>query len=256
MSVTYYEEEGFPRELIDDNITGTRGSFNPVRKLKCAWADRIALVNELWYTDYPYVNSNFPAIATKFTCEPFPKSKTSGTNSIAAYDDALVTVFYTTDRFKSGNNYFTEELIPTSGYDARMPTTGLHWTSTSGTSLATGEGPIVSCGSYDYVLTYFQLPDIPLPWALYKDTVNGGPFITKNLGLTFAIDCMRYEGATISHALSHSGVIYFTARLVFSYTWRNGCGWQGVWRPSTSQFEKVYTGSGQALLYPRSVFTF
>jgi hypothetical protein len=261
MAVAFSEVEAYPKEVLDDNITGTRGSFTPIRRLRCAWSDRWSLVSQLWYTYYPYVSASY-AVATKFTIEPFPKIQmsSSGDSTIASYAEALVTAFYTTDRFVSGAAYFTETLAPEDTYDWRTTHREVYFGATGGSGIGTpldpNEAPVLAVPGLRYTITYYKLATIPSTWISMTGYVNSATFTTKALGVWFAKDCVRYDGCTLAHKMMHNGSIYYTATLSFLYRPNGGLGWQAMWRSQTASWEYVYNSTQQILLYPRGAFAF
>jgi len=221
-------------------------------------------MDELTGTYYPYLGGTNAAIVCGFSVKPWPKTRAPGSNvsgdtKLESYDDAEVIVTYTTERVVNAGNglYFSEQLIPEPGYAVQQSGDGLFWS--GGTPLTQQEGPILNCPELKYTLTYYQLPAASINplWIGYKDTVNSVRMYTKALGLYFEPGFVRYEGAKMQHALSHRGVIQYTVALTWSYSYRNGTGWQGVWRSSEGHYELVYNAAGtQVLIHPQAAFSF
>jgi len=141
MAVSYGEVHGYPKSRW------VRGEFFGTRKLRCAWADRADLLEELdgdtWpYADGPYADEsdggNSYAIAREAFIEPLPAQLTADGN-MASYEYAIVTVKYSTVGPQLHSTNWIEENLDTTVITQRIDYRGLAWG--DGTDLTSLEAP-------------------------------------------------------------------------------------------------------------------
>lgn len=253
MGVSYTELYGYPKE--GGNLF-EGGRY--IRGLRCSWSDRYALVSELLETAWPYWTGSYAPIAHEYSIEPYPKSRNGGSGSLISYDHALVRIIYDDKVYLFNANSISEELVP---WQENMRVSGadMFWkTGSDYYPLTDNEAPIHAEMGYTYILTYHRLyaNQVNQSWYDYAGYVNSNVLQAKIMNRIFPADTVLYKAPTMRHIIT-PGVATptVTVSLRFDCIYRGGLGWQGAWRPATSQYESIYNSSGTQLLQrPRTVF--
>jgi hypothetical protein len=109
MTIAYEELIGSPIEQFAHE-TRVQANYLATRRLKVAWNQRHALINELWDQEYPFWNrGQLKLFPTAITVEPYTDGQhTVPINENSQYDYALVTV-----RYGVGPRNYLEEFTTT-----------------------------------------------------------------------------------------------------------------------------------------------
>jgi len=219
----YTEMYGYPQEQFGEN-----GQMYVQRKLKCAWADRYAVLIEVAGNGgqvYPYYHSGSGlstnlCVANGAGILPFGRMDKDlvGTNfaSEAVYEYAIVTVQYsTTTAVKLGSVWVTEELQPTSRLiNVNVTNPQQTW---ADASLVDPSDNIVRLEtSFDYVVTYHHLTGIPPAAYAYPGYVNSAPVGSLLLGLTFNPETLLFTRPVVVRSFDPG--IMSTFRLTYRFS--------------------------------------
>ena len=236
MAVSYGEVHGFPKSRW------VNGEFFGTRKLRCAWADRADLLEELdgaaWpYADGPYADEsdggNSYAIAREATIEPLPAQLTADGN-MASYEYAIVTVKYSTVGPQLHSTNWIEENLDTTVITQRIDYRGLAWG--DGTDLTSLEAPYKILHGLIYSIKYYNVTAVPAAVLTYVGYINSNQVTASSLGLNFAAGKLLYAGARLSHRSSWAGSWLWDVTYYFKY---HPAGWNYFWRASTNQYELI-----------------
>uniref|UniRef100_A0A6M3IKQ6 Uncharacterized protein n=1 Tax=viral metagenome TaxID=1070528 RepID=A0A6M3IKQ6_9ZZZZ len=211
----YSEMDGYPQEQFGEN-----SQMYCERKLKCAWADRYAVLMEVAGNggqNYPY-KTDMLARANGAGIMPFGKQSDSSSSPIAVYDYAIITVKYsTTTAVKLGSAWVTEELQPTSRL-INVNMAGHNW-------IAPGSYPVVPADNivkletaFDYVVTYYHLTGIPVAAYANCNKVNSGSVASWLLGLSFDPETLLYPRPIVIRTFDPG--ILSTFRLTYRFGFR------------------------------------
>jgi hypothetical protein len=247
ITVPYYEVQDYPRER-ETWKTGIKR-----RRFRVAWADRHSFVAQITTPPnnvYPYDNSF--ATAHKTAIVPWDLCRLTWDTyfDIASYEWAMVDIEYTTDIYASA--MLSEELHP----ENRMHHVDHRWFEwADGEPLTAGENPVrYDCG-LTYYLTYMKTFFIPASAIAAAGSTNDAPFAMKVFPYTFNTGFLLYRGPTGNVTRYDVGVRPAQVTYKFSYVYRDGTGWNGVWRALTGQHEIVNNHAGvQVALNPSASF--
>jgi len=240
----YTEMDGWPQEQIGEN-----GQFYAERKLKCAWEDRYQVLQDLGGNGgqlYPY-DILTDAYARGATIVPFGAMNADETSTpIAAYNDAIVTIKYSTDGavVKLGTKWVTEELQPT----AKLM--NVNWEGE--TWVKSGNPPVVAADNitrletaFDYVVTYYHLLAFPAAAVTQVNKINSDSVASYLLGLTFNPETLLHTRPVITR--TYDPGIRSTFRLVYRFSF-NPHEWNKHWKD-----DDYYETTGDPL-YPKFPF--
>lgn len=241
-----WEEKGSPQEVFSAE-SGLQVSVT----LRCAWDDRFAVLDDILQNQYTYPRCpGSQCNARTGSSRPYEgKMDSTGTgDSLATYDQALITINYTQDLTREDNgsggfNIFSESLEPSAEFLTLSPAK-FRWTNSSGPKLRPEEAPGKLIVGYDYVQTRYQMASIPV------EVINPGPGVVNNaaitaqlLGLTFPIETVLYQNSQPQRTISTSGVTRWTIPSRFSI---RPNGWNKFWRPSTG-WDEIYDEDAAAI---------
>lgn len=238
-----YEEIGAPT-INQDSRTG---KWTGKRTLKCAYADRIALMAE-FLTPYPGVGhpENEFAYATGAAVLPFGKTVDSGDPDVIAWTYAKVTISYATpgtgDPIAQPDGSVISESIEASAEFLTLDHSRFRWDSGTGPVLKAAEAPGRMNLGFDYPFARYNVTSIPIAAMQLIGQCNESQMSSSYLGLTFGPESILYTALTLNHradAVGHK--IDYTMR--FSY--RNN--WNEFWRldkPGGAGYSKIYLEGG------------
>lgn len=192
----YTEMDGWPLEQIGEN-----GQFYAERKLKCAWADRYLVLQEIGGYGgqlYPY-DTYTGAVANGASIAPLGAMNFAATSSpIAAYDHAVIKVKYSTSTLtKISSNWLTEELTP------NMSVQNVDWVTPNGKWLPSNNPVTVADNitmlvtSFDYVITYYHTTNLPAAAFTHINKVNEFAVASWLLGMTFQAETLLHTRPTV-----------------------------------------------------------
>lgn len=270
MALPAYEElDGSPTERV------TANGWDIVRVLRCAWADRFTLIDELIGASLTYEgNSSLGALAAEASIEPMP-GRTDGTGTgdrVATYTHAQVTVSYKTPSIdfpgEDNGDLIYEELQPNvdaipvavrdiifGENDKAIEGAPLYrWThATTGDPLMEREAPVKLFPSIDYVWKRFGIASIPASALSFSGHCNVAQITSATLGLTFDAETLLYSGGSVSLRTKTDGTQTFDLEYRFSYRPDT---WNKFYRAKTNDFEEIYADGGSVVkVFPTADFT-
>lgn len=269
MAITdVHELAGSPSERWDN------GRFAAEQRLIVAWEERHELMAlKLRYGGAPYVNSPpgmGQVVCRGATAVPFggessevsgfddPNSPEGAASTLAAYEKALVTLFYSSpeggDFVQNGNDFISESVSPT----VEMMTldhSRFAWGANDGPALEPEESPSRMLRGLDYEFARYDLRSVPQAAADLVGYVNDSTLVSRLLGLGFGAETLLYEAPVITRSLNTNGEASIQVRYRFTY---RPTGWNKFWRAATQRFESIFIkGEGGELYrnYPLGDFT-
>jgi hypothetical protein len=246
---TYRTLEGYPKSKWH------RGDFYAETKLKCAWADRLAVVAAIDATpSYPYSDGPSTALAYESNTEPFGAQLNSNT-PLASYAHALITVKYTTagPMYVFNHGSMTEEYGPFTVYQ-RLDGNKLFWYDTQPCGTAAG-GKIYY--GQEWRVTWHNLVS---PTPVYMTAVlanslagctNSNTVLAFTSSRTFAPETLLFTPPVVTTTYSIGYTPKTTVKLSLKY-WPYG--WNTFWRAETQQFEVYYADGQRTRTYPLAQF--
>lgn len=276
MAITIEHEElaGSPSESLD-----AQGSFVAVRRLKCPWASRYDLADQLLGRrdaggsiilphDYPHRPGFGSRAASVESFEPFDDNvKQAGScasapsvNALATYDSAILTVRYEPMTFQKdtgggGGGQLIQERM-TGGHELiTLPDANLGWESDFGdhapACVPVGEQE-VPARVVSYLTWSVSLLRVPRPLSTgFRDMlghVNTNPLKSLRYGLTFEADTVLYVDFDSEAVVGSSDdtIINVTLNFLIRRNRRVGgdqgaatLGWNGYWRAAASDFDRL-----------------
>ncbi len=259
VTVAHEELEGSPME------SGDASKFTATRELKCAWADRLTLFDQLLLgyeitigapglgnitttcgQQYPHR----PGVYVKsVSIAPFSNKSSAfqGDTKIAAWTHAKLTVQYEPGNFDPSAGSATsglaagvaeESLDPSvmilQPPDAATNPVYLDNAGHTGRALIPGNnrpGILVRTMVWSYSLT--RVKTMPPGWETYQGYVNSATVTSTSLGRTFAPETLLFNGPKSRRSFNGSGTIFSTPGLVLAQSTRAwDCVLQFTWNPN------------------------
>lgn len=211
--------------------------------LRCAYADRLALMDDLlgFPRVWPRSGYTLPPSAISCACKPDLTKYTQSSQEIV-YEEALVTVNYSTEV----QDLVSESLEPTQEF-ITLDYRRFCWGSPNGPNLIEGEAPGKLIRGLNIVRTLYKKTTVPAA-VLATTGVNNVAYSSNLLGLTFPSETLLYEPGNLSRTFTTLGTEGFTVTVKFSYRQH---GWNKFWRADTQQWTRIYLrGGAQYNSYP------
>jgi hypothetical protein len=252
MAVAFKELWGSPEERF---IQG--GVFQAVRRLKCAWADRYTLIDEIAATDnglYTHRPAQL-AYAVGATALPFPGQAPDWTTDsngrhLAVYTDAVVRIFYMSSIlvYSSTMQKFVTESLQPNREAIPLDPDDFVWHS-DGAALGSSTVPVKTLEGFDYILTIHKVDSPPAAAASLNGYCNAGSMGTYYLGFGFEPETLKYHGPYLQRTFQLGTLPTFSMTYRFAY---RAPGWNTFWRPDGGSgqggFESIRV-SGQSSRY-------
>jgi hypothetical protein len=261
MSIDYAEQDGSPTEEWGEN------GFSAQRRLKVAWADRRALVDELIGTEYPLLDDT-GAICRRISCVPFP-GKNLGEGSVSAYEFALITAAWDTVAWRASGGgpddpMISESIEPTAEYRT-LNYEKYRWGSGSGDLLKAEDAPGLLLQGIDYVVTKYAQSAIPAAALTLINHVNDAALYPLTPGLrnwVFAAETLLFHPASARRTIQ-SGMAEWKWDVTYRFSYKpnrlkdgTAKGWNWQWRGDTDRFDQIYlAGGGVFNICPTGDFT-
>lgn len=266
ITIDFSEFEGSPTEQ-----NGPQG-FQATRILRCAWADRLTLHDQLLgtfddgmggsTTDLPHLYPHrdgvrcvsIPNIVGHDDDCPLPDGADT---TVATYQYALVTATYAESQLGpgagGGSVELTDETIEPWAEWTTYPPKGLKWGSTTGDSLTDDEAIGRLFKGFNWVYTRMNVASVPSAYASLVGKVNNGSITSSRLGFTFAAETLLYEPPLLTRKVNPDGVSSkWTITTRFKY---RPATWNKYWRPSANDYVAIYDSGGQVKPYTPADFS-
>lgn len=225
-AVACAEEHGTATERFDGDawVAGVQ--------LRCAWADRYALIEDLLLNgqEWPHGTQPLKPIAVSASIAG-DKSKGVNADQIINYADAVVTVGYSS---ATDVDLISESLEPTAEF-ITLDFRKFKWG--NGDKLLEGETPGRLHIGLNYIRTRFHV-GTPLPTTLLTHTgsTNDANVVSTLLGLTFVTETLLFQPPIINRTITAAGIQ--TVSLTMKWTYK-GPGWNTFWRADTNAYERL-----------------
>lgn len=222
------EEAGTIRENYSES------GFTASVTLRCAWADRHALVASFYSTmpTWPYGGVSAYPISASILPAASVWYESSG-QIITNYGDntALVTVNFSSAQ---ESDLASDSLEPT--VDAQILDHKLFMWSVSGDTLLENESPVRLMRGLNLVRTLYKQASIPAAVLNLPGCVNNATYTSSSLGLTFPIETLQFAGVTMNRTITTSGSQGWDITAKFRY---QKDGWNKYWHPVTQAWEEI-----------------
>jgi len=252
MAVNFTELQGSPDE------TWTDERFSATRRLKCAWASRKTLAEELLETEYPLI-ADTSAYCRQVSITPHP-GKNTGSGDESAYDYAIVTATWETSEIE---DLVSESLEPTAEFE-RLDHKLFRWENADGDALEKDEAPGRLIRGLEYVKTRYKQASVPAAALSLIGCVNQAAVspVTPGLtGLSFAAETLLYQPPMLNRTIKTDGTGLWTITYRFTYrpNWDGATarGWNWYWWPAAQAYKQIYSlkTSSVYVNYPTGDFT-
>lgn len=270
MSVTYtaptidYEDVTFglangPVESFSQN------GFTATRFLKCAWADRLTLADQL-QTAYQVAQSGrvyrigdlYPHksgvyVRSVSSIRPAGKSSTGANAKTAAWSDAMLTVEYEERQFNPNASadssdsssdpafVIATETFETSAEFLTLPNQTLYWDNAQAEPLKDLEVPTRIIGMGDWAYEFDAESELDQDLADNTGYCNSGALTAPTLGLNFAAETLLYRGLRVRREIVLGSNTVRRVSLRFTY---RPSGWNKFFRSGEQTAQVVYDSSG------------
>lgn len=260
ISVQWEEMAGYPQE------ERSRDGFSATRMLKVAWADRFTARDELLaFPGMPYPYSSVDARCTNVAARPFDGGATfglplpEGSGELAVCEHALLTVRYETpssdvatqDPNGTPGDMISEDWSPGLEY-ITMPYKAFRWASGSGDELQPEEAPGLRVEVAELRFTRHHLPATPAIMTQLQGKTNSAPLTTRLLGITCAIETLKFENFHVAVVANGLGQPRLTVTALM--LWRS-TGWNKFYRAKTQAWTDMFIAGGAIFKpYPPASF--
>lgn len=202
--------------------------------LRVPWTNRWLLVNDLLGNSrvWPYA----PGLrATTCAIKPFDSKPTSFEGQTAVYEDALVTVSYSS---KVEENLIAESIEPNVEF-ITLDHKRFRWGSdASGDPLSEAEAPGRQKHSLALTRTHYKLePPLPASLLTLPGKCNDTAYASALLGLSFAKETLLFMPSSLSRTITTAGDRAFDLTLKYAYQPE---GWNKYWRAKSKSYEEIY----------------
>lgn len=205
--------------------------------LRCAWADRYDLVDDLLGNGRTWPHGSFTNAPRAQSASIAPdKTAYTATGQCIVYNDALVTVTYGTEH----EDLVSESLEPTADF-ITLDWRRFRWSSDVGDPLIEGEAPGKLRRGLNIVRTLYKIATPPTQLLTQIGNVNPSTYTSSLLGLSFAAETLLFTPPTMSRTIRTDGTEGWTINMKFMYKPET---WNKYWRAKTSSYEHIYNGTG------------
>lgn len=247
--VTNYEMDGFPIEQY------TLDGFSAVRRVILPWSDKDAYVSYLSASDglYPYDTST-GATLFRVKIEKLPGSQLSATggSGYVTYDQAMVTIWYSTTAPRYyGGLFYTESVDPFREFHT-VSNTGMTWT-TSTAAVNEPQGVIQS--GHVYTLEYHRATSIPPNFFTANGYCNSASVTAYSLGITYPAQTLLHESPHAERQVILGGANRWMLRYRWVYRGANSATWNHKWNPATNAWDTCKIGGNLVTFHPTVNFS-
>lgn len=230
-TISCHEVVGTVVERYDD----ARGYMTASVTLRCAWADRHALVGEIVGERHAWIkgSASVAPLAMTAAIEPVVSPGSPGTaQQEVVYSHANVTINYST---LIADN-FTESLEPTAEF-VKLPHYLFRWGAGNGDPLREEEAPGKLIRRINLRRTELNIAVIPPATFTLVGHTNSSPYSSPILGRTFGPETLLYAPPVATFKRDSAGVIKFDLTKNFTI---NEDGWNTYYRGFTGTYQKIH----------------
>jgi hypothetical protein len=224
----------------------TATSFTASVNLKCPWADRFALADDLVTNQRPWPYFA-PAKARQVSITPVYGKYTTSSQT-CEYEDAILSVSYSTE---ADRDLLTESIEPTAEFRI-LDHRNYRWSNNNGLLLNENEAPGQLIRGINIVRTMYNRPSVPISLLTLPGTVNSAPYTSSLLGLTFAAETLLFGIQPITRSIKLSGSTGYNVTMRLSYKEST---WNKFWNQKTLSYQPIYEYGG-AIVKPYTPSSF
>ena len=217
ITVSFQEESGSPSNEVADFM----GGFKAVRRLRCAWRDRIKLANQLrGYTagvfsepaTYPDVSG---AYVQTVAIEP-AGDRVTNSSGLPDYEWAILTVEYEQAAIESNEDgvWAKDSFSPAAEFMTRDQT-DLYWASDGTDPVKKIEAPGVIIRMTEWVIVQHNMQYVPVELNDYIGFVNSIQLISASTGRVFEPETILFNGAAQEQQWTQDGPSGWTVTYAF-----------------------------------------
>jgi hypothetical protein len=226
------EESKSQSESYDDD----RGIMKASVVLRCAYSDRHLLVADVCGGRRSWPKGAAGAVPRALTAAIVPVETPSTTEPTAngqiAYEEALVTVNYTTEI----KEIASESLEPTVEF-LTLDHRNFAWGSGVGEALTEEEAPGRLVRGLNFVRTEYDKITLEPELLSLIGSVNSVAVTGSILALTFGIETLLFAPPTITYKIDSTNITKFEVVKKFTF---NQHGWNSYYRGRTGNFQRIY----------------
>lgn len=211
--------------------------------VKCAWDDRITLMNWLYTEDGCYLNDAPSALVRRVV--PHGHGTYSGTFSTPTFLEAILEIYYSSEGPRWVNSRYVDERFDPAEFIV-YPLLGAYWDTGGATKITTENSCAMRVPGVVWTIEEGQLVTYPSDAFNYAGMTNAG---TKT-GLAFSSYVFGAGTALYfaPHVACHSDYSHGTRYVVKYRSHINRLGWNKAYRPGYG-WVPMYNEAGD-LLYP------
>jgi len=233
--ITCSEEHGTISESVEEESTKCSVT------LRVPWNYRTALISDLLENRWPWPHFSAwpnPPRAKSCACVP-DKTSYAASGQVIGYQDALVTVQYSTD----GIDLLSESIEPNVEFMV-LDHKRFRWDEAEGDPLLEGEAPGKQLYSLNLSRQIFKVtPPLPMSLLELPGCCNKEAYTSILLGLTFEKETLLFQPPVLSRTIKSNGDLRFTVALKFSF---RPDGWNTYWRAKTQEYAEIWDVDGTA----------
>lgn len=263
-----YEELNAPEESPAEAFS--QEGFRATRFLKCAWADRITLAQELMgtvtsiETDGPGILWVLPheydhfdgAYVQGVSMRGFGGISGDSTAHTAAYNAAILTVEYSNASggivIDNDSDEVIEEGIEAGGQFLTLSEQKLYWDSGSTERLNPTEAPQYFQGLTDWTYSRKRVRVIPASFITLYGKVNDAQVTSRSTGITYDAETLLYSTFNIRRLITTTGAQAWDLNMRFTH---NRQGWNKFRKRANATPQPIYAGGSVHKPYETGDFT-
>jgi len=204
--------------------------------LRCPWADRYNVANDVVNRIWPYLGGG--RLAGKISIKAAPNTAhTVDAGGKLQYEDALVTISYdvadlgsleqTIDPVSGKTVLYREQLVPYVEHQKLDHSLFCWGTNSLGRVLTEAESPFRQTRGYALSRTIYNLPQIDPSILTLPGYVNNATYTSASLGLTFPVETLLFGDPSMDRSISAAGAGQWTLNIKYPY---REMGWNKFWR--------------------------
>lgn len=268
MSVIYtaptidFEELTAPTTSPSESNDRSSG-FKATRTLRCAWADRLTLMDQLlrayaitgstgnFFRGDFYPHRDKVYVTNISGIKAHGRSGPGSSNKIASWTMADLTVQYEQLSFdpdggdssdSSDPSQFNvwEESVNYSAEFITLPDVTLYWDNAQNAKVENVEAPALTIPNMEWTLSGTLATPLPGGIVSMVGRVNDAQIKTTSLGLTFAAETLLYTGAQIQREVG-DGAVDLSLAFIYKPT-----GWNRFFKSGEQDPQQLFTRTGAA----------
>jgi hypothetical protein len=206
--------------------------------LRCAWANRYLLVNDILGNQRQWPYSGYGAVPRAASASVVPdETQYVQDGQGMQYIDALVTVGYSSD---VEEDLVAETIEPNAEF-VTLDHKKFRWGAANGDPLLAAEAPGKLTRSLSITRQLFKLTSIPTTVLSSVGGVNNAVYNSALLGLSFPTETLLYTPPNMGRTITTAGSKGWNLTMKFMYKPDT---WNKFWRAKTQAYTRIYNLSG------------